>query len=229
MTKPTGLHHLAISTGYMKGQIAFFTAVLGLEVVALYCMHGAPNTWHGFLKLGQDASIALVQNPTIAKTKGEIGRSHAGNPAAPSAPGTMQHLALKVDGEAELLAIRDRIRSRGVNVFGPIDHGFCKSIYFAGPEDLTLEVSTWLGELNPTAWIDPEVVELAGISAEELARFTAPADYQAPVEHLPQPTADPDRPHMNFPEAAYGKMLAMSDETYTERFSETEPPVAVAD
>ena len=61
----------------------------------------------------------------------------------------MQHLALNVDDDAQLIAMRDRIRSRGVNVIGPIDHGFCKSIYFAGPEHLTLEISTSRAAIDP--------------------------------------------------------------------------------
>nr|HPU53522.1 VOC family protein [Burkholderiaceae bacterium] len=171
MTKPNGLHHLAISTGDIKRQIEFFSDVLGMELVALYWMHGVQGAWHGFMKLNDRASIAFVQSPQIAATQPLPGVSHAGNAGAPSAPGTMQHLALNVDSDADLLILRDRIRSRGVNVIGPIDHGFCLSIYFAGPEGLTLEISTSGAAIDPRAWIDPEVVALAGISADELERY----------------------------------------------------------
>ena len=41
MNKIDGLHHLAICTADMKAQIAFFTDKLGMELVALYWMHGA--------------------------------------------------------------------------------------------------------------------------------------------------------------------------------------------
>ena len=78
--------------------------------------------------------------------------------------------------------MRDRIRSRGVPVFGPLDHGLCHSIYFAGPENLTLEVATSDQVEHPLdnqgMWIDPEVVELAGISSEELQKFVQPASMQ---------------------------------------------------
>ena len=53
----------------------------------------------------------------------------------------MQHIAFRADTEAELLAMRDRVRSRGINVIGPIDHGMCRSIYFAGPDQMTLEIA----------------------------------------------------------------------------------------
>ncbi|MEQ9642983.1 MAG: VOC family protein [Alphaproteobacteria bacterium] len=228
MTKPDGLHHLAICTADMKTQIAFFTDVLGMELVALYWMHGVKGAWHGFLKLNDGCSIALVFSPDIPKVETEIGRTHAGNPGGPAAPGTMQHLALNVPDRASLLAMRDRIRDRGVNVFGPIDHGFCQSIYFAGPENLSLELSTSAEAIDPEAWIDPEVVALAGISDEELARFKAPAAYTTPTEPVAQPPMDSARPHMAFPEKTYRRMLAMDDAEYTERMSEPEPPVKVA-
>lgn len=228
MTKPDGLHHLAICTADMKAQIAFFTDVLGMELVALYWMHGVEGARHGFLKLNDTCSIALVYAPDIPNVQVELGQTHAGNPGGPAAPGTMQHLALNVPDEAALLAMRDRIRDRGINVFGPIDHGFCKSIYFAGPEHLSLELSTSAAPIDPEAWIDPEVVELAGISAAELARYKSPAPFAPPPRAVPQPPMDPAKPHMVFPAKTYQRMLAMDDADYTRRMSEPEPPVKVA-
>lgn len=228
MTRPNSLHHLAIATADIKQQIAFFADVLGMELVALYWMHGVKGAWHGFMRLNDGESIAFVQAPAIKDIPRKIGSTHAGNPGAPVAGGAMQHLALNVDSLDDLLAMRDRIRAHGVNVFGPIDHGFCQSIYFAGPEDLSLEISTSTEAIDPNAWIDPEVVALAGISDDELARFTRPETIAPAVRPVPQPPADSDRPHMHFPEPVYAKMLAMSDEEYTRRMSEPEPPVKVA-
>lgn len=227
MTKPDGLHHLAITTADIKTQIAFFSDVLGTELVALYWMHGVKGAWHGFVKLNDHCSIAFVQSPDIAKLPRQIGLTHSGNPGAPCSPGAMQHVALNVPDEAALLAMRDRIRSRGVNVFGPIDHGFCKSIYFAGPENLSLELSTSASAIDARAWIDPEVVKLAGISELELARYKAPARYVNKGASLAQPAYDPAKPHMVYPQRRYQEMLATADDDYTRQRSETTPPVAV--
>lgn len=131
MTRLNALHHIAISTGDMKGQIEYFSDVLGMELIALYWMHGVPNTFHGFMKLG-DGAVAFVFNEDIKKIEPEIGKTHSGNAGSPSARGTMQHLAFNVDPLDDLLAMRDRIRSRGLAVMGPIDHGLCHSIYFGG-------------------------------------------------------------------------------------------------
>ena len=81
MNKVDGLHHLAICTGNMKSQIQFFTDVLGLELVALYWMHGVANTWHGFLRLNDESSVAFVQNELIKEIPVQPGVTHAGNPA----------------------------------------------------------------------------------------------------------------------------------------------------
>jgi len=227
MVKPNALHHLALSTGNMKSQIEFFTDVLGMELVALYWMHGVEGAWHGFLKLNDTCSVAFVHTPKNPDIEPVMGVSHAGNPGESSAPGTMQHLALNVDDDSLLLNMRDRIRSRGVNVFGPIDHGFCKSIYFAGPENLSLEVSTSDKPIDPRAWIDPEVVALAGINDEELSRFVSPAAYDGEGGSVPQPPYDAAKPHQVYPSDVYDLMLQTPDEKLTEMASETEPPVKV--
>lgn len=223
-----GVHHLAISTADIKAQIAFFNDVLGMELVALYWMHGVEGAWHGFMRMHDHSSIAFVQTPEIVKLERELGLTHSGSPGGPSAGGTMQHLAFNVDTFEELLAMRDRIRSRGLNVVGPIHHGLCDSIYFAGPEDLSLEVATSEKAIDGRAWIDPEVVALAGISTGELERFRKPAEFASQGGALLQPPVDPTKPAMRgWPAGVYEHLLSLPDEEFTARMSETEPPVKV--
>ena len=228
MNKVEGLHHLAVATGDIKAQIEFFTDKLGMELVALYWMHGVENTFHGFLRLNDESSIALVHNPDIAKVPTTMGETHAGNPGANCAPGTMQHVAFRVKNGDELLAMRDRLRAKGVPVIGPKDHGFCTSIYFAGPENLSLELSYSQEPIDARAWIDPEVVALAGIDAEELARYKQSSDYQDQGGTVTQPGPDAPGPHMtNYPAGRYEKILATSDAAILAS-SENQPPVEVA-
>lgn len=227
MVKPNALHHIAISTADMKTQIEFFSDVLGMELVALYWMHGVENAWHGFMKLGE-ASIAFVFLPENKKQDFVLGQTHAGHGGGSSAPGTMQHLALNVDTMEDLIAIRSRIRSRGIPAFGPIHHGMCSSIYFAGPDNLTLEISTSSGVPHPLddkgTWIDKDVVKLAGISPEELKKYMNPAPFKADVIEIAQPDFDVEKPHMNHPQSIYQRMLKTPDELITKSASITEPP-----
>jgi catechol 2,3-dioxygenase-like lactoylglutathione lyase family enzyme len=228
MQKPNGLHHLAIATADVKGQIEYFTSVLGMELVALYWMHGVEGAWHAFLKLNDHASIAFVQMPQIGTIDATLGVTHAGYPGGPCARGTMQHLALNVGSEADLLALRDRIRCHGIVVLGPIDHGFCKSIYFAGPEGLALELSTSGEAIDARAWIDPEVVALAGISADELQRYRRPTPTADRGGAVPQPSRDPAKPEMAWPVEQYHHLLSLSDDELTRLMSQREPPVKLA-
>ena len=123
--KVEGLHHLALCTADMKSQIEFFTDKLGMELQALYWMHGVADTWHGFLRLNDESSIAFVCNPQIKNIEVQMGVTHSGNPGANSAAGTMQHLALKVKDHDEMMTMRDRLRSKDVPVLGPVYHGMC--------------------------------------------------------------------------------------------------------
>ncbi len=225
MNKVGGLHHLAIATADIKGQIEFFTDKLGMELVALYWMHGVEHTFHGFLRLNDESAIAFVQNPDIGKISTKIGQTHAGNPGANCAPGTMQHVAFRVKDNAELMAMKDRLRTKGVPVIGPKDHGFCMSIYFAGPENLSLELSYSEEPINSEAWIDPEVVDLVGIDAEELVRFKQSSAFADKAGAVAQPGPDAPGPHMsNYAPGRYAQILAISDEQMLAT-SENQPPV----
>lgn len=218
MSKINGLHHVAISTGNMKEQIAFFSDVLGMRLVGIYWMHGVEKAWHAFMEMG-DQAFAFAYVPGNEKVDIEYGVTHAGSGAGNSAPGSMQHIALNVDTPEDLLHMRDRIRSRGVNVFGPLQHGLCKSIYFAGPEGLTLEVSTSGDAPAPLdhdgTWIDKEVIEIAGISDEELEKYRNPEPFQGKGGAQEQPAYDSSKPHGNYPKEIYDLMLAASDEDIT--------------
>lgn len=224
MTRPSGIHHLAISTADIKAQIEYFTDVLGMELVALYWMHGVDGAWHGFLRLHDHSYVAFVQMEEIGRIDGQLGVTHAGHAGGPCAAGTMQHVAFDVDSVDELHAMRDRIRSRGIQVLGPIDHGMCASIYFAGPEGLTLEISTSTEAIDADHWIDPEVVRLAGISDDDLQRYRRPPVFAPASGPVPQPPSDDGVPRLS-PVRQYERLMAMSDDDVATRLSTTEPPV----
>ncbi len=226
----SGVHHLAISTADMKAQLSFFTDVLGAELKALYWMHGVPGAQHGFVKLNDSSYVAFVQMPAIADIPSELGVTHAGSGAGTTAAGTMQHVAFNVDTLDDLLALRDRIRDRGINVFGPLDHGMCHSIYFAGPEGLSLEIATSAVPIDDRAWIDPEVVALCGIDDDELAAMRTPAEYEDEGGRVPNPPIDWSKPHQVMgSRESYVKLMSMPDEVVTAKLSENVPPVRVDD
>ncbi|SRR6266849_203119 len=227
MGLPNGVHHLAIATRDLKGQIEFFTQVVGMELVALYWMHGVPDNVHAFLRLGDSSSIAFVQGPEMAAIEPVSGVSHAGFTAGPVAPGVVQHVALNVGCEADLLAIRDRLRSHGHWVMGPIDHGMCKSIYLAAPEGIMLEFATSAGPIDAEEWIDPEVVGVCGIRPDELERYLRPPGFASQGGAVPQPEPHA-QPNFDYPASWRERgeaLFRMSDEEIAARMSVPTPPV----
>lgn len=228
MSTLNGVHHLAIMTSDVKQQIEFFSDVLGMKLKALYWMHNVDGYFHAFMELNPSCSVAFVQSPEVKDIPVEMGASHAGNPTKPCAPGAMQHVAFNCDNDEELYAMRDRIRAKGVRVLGPLDHGFCKSIYFGGPENLVLEVSTSEAGINQEAWIDPEVVELNGISVEELVRYKNPPGFDHIGDPVPQPAAGTGRPEYSNMDEAFAAAFDLADEVVTREMSESAPPVKVA-
>ena len=222
---PDGIHHIAVMAADMKEHLAFFCDVMGFPLVALFDMHGVPGGKHAFLKMTEHSYFSIVELAGVAEIPRTLGVTHAGSGAGPSAAGTMQHLAFRAPDETAMLALRDRIRSHGVPAIGPIGHGFCQSIYFAGPDQLTLEVACPAAALDPARWIDPAVLAECGIDAATALRFASPAPT---VEGgpVPQPAYDPAKPHMAYPEATYRAILAAPDAAITAQGSYNEPPVA---
>ena len=221
---PRGVNHLALSTTDMKAQLQFWCDVLGCPLKALYWMHGVEGCYHGFVELAPDSYVAFVQHPDNGKEI-DFGVSHAGGPGGAVTGGAMQHVAFHVDDFDDLLAMRDRIRSRGVQVMGPIDHGFVRSIYFAGPEGLSLEIATG-SAIDERAWIDPEVTGLCGITEAELAELKQPAAFDRPAEPVAQPPFEQAPFHM-YPPEQWQATMAVPDDVLWERASETTPPVEV--
>jgi catechol 2,3-dioxygenase-like lactoylglutathione lyase family enzyme len=226
MIRVNGIHHIAIMAGDIRKHIEFFSDVLGCRLTALFEMHGVPGGIHAFLHMNDHSYFSVVQLPGTADIPIQLRVTHAGNGMNPSAPGTMQHLAFRVDTVDDLLAMRDRIRKKGVNVIGPLDHSMCQSIYFAGPDQLTLEVACSSEAINPAAWIDPAVVAQAGISGAALERFLNPDPYAGEGGAVRQPPYDASKPHQAYPEGMYKAMLAAPDEVIMQS-AKHKPPVDI--
>ncbi len=222
--QPNGIHHVAIMSANMKEQLTFFTQVMGFPLVGLFEMHGVPGGRHAFLKMDEDSFFSVVELEGIAEIPSTLGITHAGTGAGKCAAGTMQHLAFRVSDENGLIAMRDRIRSHGVPAIGPIGHGFCKSIYFAGPEGLTLEVSYAVSKVDPARWVDPRMLAECGISAEEAAAMLDPPPCTASGP-VPNPPIDPAKPQLAYPPETLRAILAAPDAAITMQGSYDEPPV----
>ncbi len=126
--------------------------------------------------------------------------------------------------------MRDRLRTHGHWVMGPIDHGMCQSIYLAAPEGIMLEFATSATPIDAAQWIDPEVVERCGITPGDLARFVKPPAVATRGGAVAQP--DPHaRPNFEFPTEWRDRgeaLFQMSDDAIAATMSVPTPPVSPA-
>lgn len=227
MSIATGIHHLALSTKDMKKQIQFFSEVCGMELVGLFWMHGAHGAFHCFLRLNDQCMMSFVQSPDVAGKEPVEGVSYAHSLIGSAAPGGFQHVAFNVGTQAELLAMRDRIRKAGYQVLGTMDHGISKSIYLNAPENIIMEfTSTENGaELSADMWVDPECAEQCGISPEELQGYLNPRPLEMSDGTTPNPQ-NPVIPLTLLPAPLRETMLGMTDEDFSKKMDYTVAPNA---
>ena len=114
----------------------FYTELLGMELVLRQPNLDDPSMEHLFFHVGQDNFIAyfLPYDEQAAATKYQ--RMKPGY-------GVMNHLAIDVD-EASFEEALQRLRAAGVDVKGPIDRGYERSIYFRDPNGVRIELLVWL-------------------------------------------------------------------------------------
>ena len=215
MGLPNGVHHLAIATRDMKGQIEFFTDVVGMELVALYWMHGVPDTVHGFLGSATPArSRSSRGRRCSASSRSSASRTPA-RTAGPVAPGAMQHVAFNVElGDRPPRAARphplarllghgsDRSRHVQVDVSRGAG-GHRARVRDLGRADRRRPVDRSGGRRRSAASI-----------AGELARYRQPAAFVSRNGEVAQPDHR-TRPTLEFP-PEMDSILTMSDEAIAE-------------
>ncbi|WP_310474149.1 VOC family protein [Sandarakinorhabdus sp.] len=138
MTTPLkGIHHSAYRCRDAEETRAFYEDVLGLPLEAVVQEErepgsGVPNPFvHLFFRMGDGNFIAFFDAPGTVK-EGDFKLVH----------GFDRHVAFEAEDEEKLLAWAAKLNAAGVPCFGPIDHGFVKSVYFADPNGLPLEITT---------------------------------------------------------------------------------------
>ena len=139
----------------------------------------------------------------------------------------MQHLALKVKDRDEMMAMRDRLRAKGVPVLGPMDHGMCVSMYFAGPENLSLELSYSSEPINNASGLIQRWLPWPAFQRKNWSGIKTPQPSQAVAAVLPNPPLERSTgPHMtNYPPGHYEASMSIPDEVVL-TMVESEPPVS---
>tara|TARA_B100000945_G_scaffold285679_1_gene256127 strand:- start:229 stop:768 length:540 start_codon:yes stop_codon:yes gene_type:complete len=130
------LHHVAYRCKDAKETADFYVNLLGLEYYAAVSEETVPSTgekcpyMHIFFAMKDGSCVAFFEVPGSPPAIEDI-----------NTPSWVQHLALVVEDEEEQLEKKKALEAAGVEVIGPTDHGFCKSIYFHDPNGHRLELT----------------------------------------------------------------------------------------
>ncbi len=130
------LHHVAYRCTDAKETVEFYENFLDLKLATSIAENVVPSTGeryphiHVFLEMADGGSVAFFELPESDEMT-----------ADPNTPDWVQHLALKVDNFEALMSYKERLEQGGQEVLGPIDHSFCKSIYFHDPSGHRLELT----------------------------------------------------------------------------------------
>jgi glyoxylase I family protein len=140
---PAMLSHAAYVTHDTVAIAEFYTTLLGMELVNAVLDDKIPSTgepvpyFHSFFRMRDGSTIAFFEAPEMPKR----------GPDPHPAYATFEHVAMQVPGKADVDAWAEWLRTNGVDVLGPVDHGIIYSIYFHDPCGLRLELTTPLSPL----------------------------------------------------------------------------------
>lgn len=144
---PKGFSHIGLSTLDLDATRAFYEDVLGFKAVVadtLRIKEGG-NLRHIFFDIGRDQLIAFMEANDVPGVPQDY---DAGITRGLGVPGAFYHFAFEAGSEAGLLARRDALRAKGIEVTDVVDHGWAKSIYFKDPNGLSLEYACIVRDLT---------------------------------------------------------------------------------
>jgi catechol 2,3-dioxygenase-like lactoylglutathione lyase family enzyme len=129
------LHHVAYRCRDAAETTQFYVELLGLKLVASLVQDRVPSLArddphnHIFFEMEDGSYIAFF----------DVLADHG--PFASAQHAWAQHLALEVGSVEQAQRLTTRLRERGVEVIGPVDHHFCVSWYFHDPSGHRLELA----------------------------------------------------------------------------------------
>ena len=159
--KIKGLHHYAYRCRDAEETRHFYEDILDLPLTHVIRMDHVPSTGeycpyvHVFFQMGDGSYIAFF----------DLGDNVKPDPS-PNTPAWVNHLALEMETEDELVVAKKRLEEAGVQVLGITDHHIIHSIYFFDPNGIRLE-------LTVKAIEEEEMKRLGSNARQQLDSWTA--------------------------------------------------------
>jgi len=144
--KILGLHHITLVSSDAQRTVDFYTQVLGLRLVKQTVNFDDPTSYH--LYFGDDlgrpgTAITFFEWKGAARGYAGIGGTH--------------HFALTTADYNSLLKWKRWLTDHHIQVDGPFDRHYFKSIYFRDPDGTIVEIAT-----HGPGWTIDEAAELIG-------------------------------------------------------------------
>ena len=166
----SGVDHTARPTWKLRETIEFYRDTLGLPLVHAISArgwgpHSHPDFLHFFFDSGNGSTIAFFYY------LGEP--SPQERPAMPPTPDDhvfdATHTAWLTDSVERLLAWKEMLEAKGVEVSSTTQHEVIQSIYFRDPNGYFIEITVKLRELQALDASDAALTLAAAIKAEQVA------------------------------------------------------------
>jgi catechol 2,3-dioxygenase-like lactoylglutathione lyase family enzyme len=132
MLKYRGINHLAMATRDMDTTIRFWRDLLGMRLVASL---GRPGYRHYFFEISEHDMIAFFEWPDVDKAP----EKDHGVPV--KGPFIFDHVSFEVESDDDLWTLKERLEACHIWVSEVIDHGFIHSIYTFDPNNIPIEFS----------------------------------------------------------------------------------------
>lgn len=132
MATYTGINHLAMVTRDMPGTIRFWRDLLGMRLIAGL---GRQGYRHYFFEISEYDTIAFFEWPHSQP----IPEKDHGVPV--KGPVAFDHISIGVGTDDDLWEIKERLEAADLWVSEAIDHGFIHSIYSFDPNNIPIEFS----------------------------------------------------------------------------------------
>ena len=139
MAQYTGINHLAMVTGDMDRTVRFWRDLLKMRLVGGM---GRPGYRHYFFEISANDMIAFFEWPGVDP----LPEKDHGVPVR--GPVGFDHLSIEVRSNEDLWEVRDTLEAAGIWVSEVIDHGFIHSIYAFDPNNIPIEFSATVPEVD---------------------------------------------------------------------------------